>query len=166
MPLCRAGKYGRAMAQRGFALRSCASVCFGCLHQASCLPMGISAFALCNAGIQPVKLCARMLVMPGRHQISTGLKDNGCWWHADVHYVQPGLPPVHPRTPTSAGRQHSTEERGSFLSQLQRLWAHAHAGHRFSSSSSNKVTCLSCVLGLAQDPPACSTSDTCIWDTS
>ena len=62
---------------------------------------------------------------------------NECWWHADVHYVQPGLPPVHPRTPTSAGRQSGTEGEGS--SPSFSASGPMHAGHRFSSSS-NKVT--------------------------
>ena len=65
-----------------------------------------------------------------------------------MHYVQPGLPPVHPRTPTSAGRQGSTEGEGS--SPSFSASGPMHAGHRFSSSS-NKVTRLFCVL-LLLDP--------------
>ena len=62
-----------------------------------------------------------------------------CRRHADVHYVQPGLPPVHPRTPTSAGRHSSADGEGS--SPSFSASGPMHAGQRFSSSS-NRVTCL------------------------
>ena len=145
----REPKYGRAMAQGLRLAKLCISACIRPLLADGIMPLP------CAAGIHPVKLCARMLVMPG----GIRLLKNGCWWHADVHYVQPGLPPVHPRTPTSAGRQHSTENEGS--SPSFSASGPMHAGHRFSSSS-NKVTCLSCVL-LTQDPPHVAPL-TIIWD--
>ena len=59
---------------------------------------------------------------------------------ADNHYVQPGLPPVHPRTPPSARRHGSSDGQNEGSSPSFSASGPSQMGQARFSGSSNRVT--------------------------